>query len=355
MAKLRRSITEGRSNSSHAPIARPLIIAEAGVNHEGNIDTAYRLIDEAAQGGADAIKFQTYKAETLASRHSPAYWDTKLEPTKSQYDLFKKYDQFWKAEYEQLKHRCDCAGIEFLSTPFDSESATFLADLMDVFKISSSDITNKPLIQKICSFGKPIILSTGASNIEEIDEALNWIDQAEIPVALMHCVLCYPTHDGDAHLGMIGDLKNTYPSRVIGYSDHTMPADMKTLEIATLLGATIIEKHFTHDKMLPGNDHYHAMDRRDLELLLTNLDRVFGLVGQSRKHALEKEESARINARRSLVANCKILPGSVISACDVTCKRPGFGISPRRIDEVIGRETKVEIVEDEIITWDMLC
>ena len=134
-------------------IAVPYVIAEAGVNHEGSMDIARRLIDEAAEGGADAIKFQTYKAATLASKDSPAYWDTSKEPTRSQYELFKKHDSFWKNEFEALKKHCDAAGIAFMSTPFDVESAHFLNDLMEVFKISSSDITNKPFIEILCDFG----------------------------------------------------------------------------------------------------------------------------------------------------------------------------------------------------------
>jgi len=161
-----------RFNPYQLEINTPYIIAEAGVNHEGKMDLAKRLINEAKEGGADAIKFQTYKADTLASKNSPAYWDRTKEPTGSQYELFKKYDKFWKSEFEQLKKYCDEAGIEFISTPFDIESATFLNDLMDVFKISSSDITNKPFIRYICNFGKPILLSTGASYMYEVEEAV---------------------------------------------------------------------------------------------------------------------------------------------------------------------------------------
>ncbi|HXB39630.1 MAG TPA: N-acetylneuraminate synthase family protein, partial [Bacteroidia bacterium] len=158
--------------SSYKPneIRNPYVIAEAGVNHEGSMDLAKRLIDEAQEGGAHAIKFQTYKAETIASKDSPYYWDISKEPTRSQFELFKKYDKFWKKEYEELKKHCDKAGIEFLSTPFDAESAKFLNELMPVFKISSSDITNFPFIELQCSFNKPIILSTGASHLWEVQE-----------------------------------------------------------------------------------------------------------------------------------------------------------------------------------------
>ena len=157
-------------------LVMPYVIAEAGVNHEGSMELAKRLVREAAEGGADAIKFQSYKAGTLASKDSPAYWDTTKEPTKSQYELFKKHDSFWKKEFEELKRCCDDEGIAFMSTPFDVESARFLDPLMDVFKISSSDITNKPFIEFLCDFGKPIILSTGASSLHEVAEAVEWIE-----------------------------------------------------------------------------------------------------------------------------------------------------------------------------------
>ena len=336
------------------PWVTPYLIAEAGVNHEGNMEIAKRLIDEAAEGGAQAIKFQTYKAGTIASKHSPAYWDTSKEPTLSQYELFKKYDRFWKAEFEELKKCCDQRGIEFLSTPFDAESAHFLNDLMSVFKISSSDITNKPFIQLICGFGKPIILSTGASEINEIDEAASWIEPHKNPLALLHCVLNYPTDDENANLGMIFDLKKRYPDKIIGYSDHTLPKEMKVLEIAALLGARIIEKHFTYDKSLPGNDHYHAMDKKDLQRFIKNLSEVETLLGSFDKVSLQSEESSRKNARRSLIASQFIPMGKVIDENDLTFKRPATGISPREVDRVIGAKASRDIDEDSVLQWEDL-
>ena len=335
-------------------IQRPFVIAEAGVNHEGSINTAYRLIDEAKEGGADAIKFQTYRAETLASKNSPAYWDTSTEETKSQYQLFKKYDGFWQREFEKLKARCDLIEIEFLSTPFDSESVSFLKDLMGVFKISSSDITNKPFIDEIGKTGKPIILSTGASNLDEIAEAVKWIETAGVPFGLMHCILNYPTLDTNANLGMIVDLKTHYPGKIVGYSDHTLPGDMKNLEIATLLGAQVLEKHFTHDKTLAGNDHYHAMDKDDLILLQRRMERVFCVLGSQEKKSLEVERLARENARRSLVAQIAIKKGARVELSHLTWKRPAFGISPKHIDEVVGCRAKENIQKDDLLTWEML-
>jgi len=332
----------------------PYIIAEAGVNHEGDMDLAKRLIDEAAEGGAHAIKFQTYKADTIASKDSPAYWDTTKEPTDSQYKLFQKYDKFWKGEYEQLKVYCDQGGIEFMSTPFDIESAKFLNDMMDVFKISSSDITNRPFIEYLCNYEKPIILSTGASYLHEIQEAVEWIDDKNIPVALLHCILNYPTIDENANLGMIKDLQRKFPDKIVGYSDHTLPNKMKVLEMATLLGSVILEKHFTHDKTLRGNDHYHSMDKEDLKFFNKNINRMFAILGGQKKYPILAESPAIQNARRSLVANCEIHQGELITQKNLTWKRPAHGISPREINKVLGRKAVRHIEEDEIIQWNAI-
>lgn len=334
-------------------VCRPYLIAEAGVNHEADMDIAKRLIDEAKEGGADAIKFQTYKAETIASKDSPSYWDLGKEPTDSQYQLFKKYDKFWKSEYESLARYCQDAGIEFLSTPFDIESAAFLNDLMDVFKISSSDLNNKPFIDILCSYGKPIILSTGAAWMWEIEQSVGWIQEHGNPVALLHCVLNYPTADENANLAMICELVEKFPDLMIGYSDHTLPKDMRTLEVATLLGARIIEKHFTHDKTLPGNDHYHAMDMNDIKRFIQRFDALGPLLGDRIKQPLESEELARANARRSLVAVKSIPMGKVINASDITWKRPSNGIDPRDFDRLLGCKATVDISEDTILQWSM--
>lgn len=340
-------------NTYEKRLYKPYVIAEAGVNHEGSMELAKRLCDEAKEGGADAIKFQTYKANTIASKDSPAYWDTTKEPTLSQHELFTKHDKFWKNEMQELKNYSDEIGIEFLSTPFDIESATFLNEMMDVFKISSSDITNKPFIEFMCDFGKPIILSTGASSLSEIAEAVSWIEAKGNSLALLHCVLNYPTPDQNANLGMIMDLKTRFPDKIIGYSDHTLPNDMKVCEIATLLGSVIIEKHFTHDKTLPGNDHYHAMDKEDLKLFRTNLERTFEILGGFKIEALEDEASARKNARRSLVAARDIPKGKVVEKEDLTFKRPAHGVSPKFIDDIVGKTALDNISDDTVIQWNM--
>ncbi|MBM77128.1 MAG: acetylneuraminic acid synthetase [Crocinitomicaceae bacterium] len=331
--------------------SKPYVIAEAGVNHEGSIDLAKRLIDEASEGGAQAIKFQTYKADTIASKDSPYYWDLSKEPTRSQHELFKKYDKFWKKEFEQLAKYCETANIEFMSTPFDVESAKFLNDLMPVFKISSSDITNLPFIEFMCDFNKPIILSTGASYLWEIQQTVELIEKKGNELCLMHCVLNYPTPNEHANIAMIKDISNNFPKAVTGYSDHTLPESMDTCLYAWILGAKIIEKHFTHDKSLPGNDHYHAMDKEDLKLFWKKVKHAEVLLGQEKITSLPSEEPARKNARRSLVASCDISAGTKIDYNHLTWKRPAHGISPREINNVIGKKALFDIKEDDILKW----
>jgi N-acetylneuraminate synthase len=338
-------------NSNSGP-SKPYIIAEAGVNHEGSLDLAKRLIDEAAQGGADAIKFQTYKADSIASKDSPYYWDITKEPTRSQYKLFQKYDKFWKKDYENLAKYCELVDIEFMSTPFDIKSAKFLNDLMPVFKISSSDITNLPFIEFMCDFGKPIILSTGASYLWEIQEAVDLIENKVNKLCLMHCVLNYPTPNEYANLAMIRDIAKKFPNAITGYSDHTLPEDMDTCLYAYLLGARVIEKHFTHDKSLPGNDHYHAMDKEDLNNFLKKIEYAKVLLGKEKITSIPSEDAARKNARRSLVASCDIAVGTELSHNHLTWKRPASGISPKEIDNVIGRKVLHEIKEDDILKWN---
>ena len=349
--KLSERINQTKANHYH--LRRPYMIAEAGVNHEGSIELAKRLIEEAAEGGAQAIKFQTYKAETIASKDSPSYWDTSKESTKSQFELFKKYDKFWKKEYEELKTACNEFDIEFLSTPFDTSSADFLNDLMEVYKVSSSDLNNLPFIEYLCQFKKPILLSTGASYLWEVQRTVELIDSKQINSCLMHCVLNYPTPNENANLGMIKALQKNFPDKIIGYSDHTLPEDMSSCIDAVLLGAEIIEKHFTHDKNLKGNDHYHAMDIGDLKNFTEEIKNKWVKLGEFNKTPLPSETISRKNARRSLVAKRFIPSGKTIDREDLTWKRPAFGISPSEIDLIMGLKSNQNINEDTILMHNM--
>ncbi len=212
----------------------PYIIAEIGVNHEGSLTKAKALIDLAADAGAHAAKFQTYKAATLAAKESPSYWDLEKEPTESQHELFKKYDSFGPDEYAELSGHCKDRSIDFLSTPFDLDAVDMLDPLMSYFKVASADITNLPLLRKVASKGKLVILSTGASSLAEIEFAISTLRAwGSSEVILLHCVLNYPTAEEDAQLGMIGVLKRTFPECLIGYSDHVVPDEtISALEAA---------------------------------------------------------------------------------------------------------------------------
>jgi sialic acid synthase SpsE len=335
----------------------PYVIAEIGVNHGGSLERAKALIDLAKEGGADAAKFQSYKAETLASRHSPSYWDTSKEPTTSQYLLFKKYDAFGADEYRTLAAHCRDVGIDFMSTPFDHDAVAFLTPLVPAFKIASADLTNVPLLRLVARAGKPVLLSVGASTLPEVEEAVATLTAAGCrELALLHCVLNYPTAYADANLDLITALRRTFPNHLIGYSDHTLPdPSMTVLTTAWLRGAVILEKHFTYDKTLAGNDHYHAMDTHDLKIFRKQAAFIAEIGGgRGDKITLPNEDIARRHARRSIVARRSLPSGAVLSEQDLICKRPGTGMSPRHWDEVIGRRTARAIEADALIAWDDL-
>ncbi|NHJ20059.1 MAG: acetylneuraminic acid synthetase [Candidatus Lokiarchaeota archaeon] len=341
-----------------------LIIAELGVNYYdiaiqkdiSPMEAAKLMIDEAKKNGADAVKFQSYKAEDLASKNAAAYWDLEKEPSTSQLELFKKFDKFGKEEYIEIFEYCKFKNIIFLSTPFDYKAVDYLNDLVPVFKISSSDITNIPFIRYISSKGKPIILSTGAATLNEIEEAVRAIRSiGDNQIYFMHCILDYPTKYKDINLNMIKTLRKLFPDNIIGFSDHTRPDEFMLVPvIAFAYGARIIEKHFTLDKTIVGNDHYHAMDQNDLKKLRENISFVKLISGQFEIEPLECEKISRQQARRSLVAAIDISKGEIITLDMLTFKRPGIGISPAMIDSVIGGIALVDIKEDDILTSEKI-
>lgn len=337
------------------------LMAEIGVNyydiaakfHITPLEAAKHMILAAANAGLHAVKFQTYKAETLASKYSPSYWDTSEEPTTSQYELFKRFDSFGREEYRELSRFSEIVGIEFCSTPFDFDSADYLDGMMQVYKISSSDLTNLPFIEHMAKKNKPILLSVGAANLDEIERAVSVIRaHNDRELVLLHCVLEYPTPAAHANLAKIRSLREHFPDAYIGYSDHTKP-DTDVIKTAYLMGATLVEKHFTMDKTLVGNDHYHAMDSHDAEEMLRGVAHVEKLLGRGDLSALPSEAAARQNARRSIVARAHIPAGTVIRPEMLTFKRPGTGISPARAEELAGRVSSVDIAEDTILQEDM--
>lgn len=345
-------------------MSRPYIIAEIGVNFYDTakvrgvtpIEEAMRYIDEAKAAGIDAVKFQSYKAATIASKNSPAYWDTTKESTQSQYELFCKFDSFGEDEYRRLYRHCKDVGIDFMSTPFDYASADYLCDMVDIYKISSSDLSNLPFIRHIARKGKPIFLSAGASYLSEVEQAVRAIrEEGCEDITVMHCVLSYPCKNENANLNIIKTLKRVFPDLRIGYSDHTLPDETMTiLTTAFLMGAEVIEKHFTLDKSLPGNDHYHAGDPSDFKKAVDNFKLIEVILGQSEKTVLPCELVPRREARRSLVLVRDMKKGEVIKETDLIAKRPGTGISPVDAEKIIGRKILADQPEDTVLTWDMI-
>jgi N-acetylneuraminate synthase len=343
---------------------RPYLVAEIGVNFYDTarvlgidpLEAAKLYIDKVAETGIDCAKFQSYKAGTIVSRNSPAYWDTTKEPTKTQYELFLKHDSFGEAEYRELCEYTHSKGIDFTSTPFDYASADYLEDMVDFYKISSSDLSNLPFIRHIGAKGKPVVLSVGAAYLSEVDEAVRALRESGCTdIALLHCVLSYPTEPKNANLRIIETLKKDFPDVKVGFSDHVAPDDtMMTLAVAYMLGADIIEKHFTLDKTLHGNDHYHAGEPEDFIKAISNFQWIDTVLGNPEKTILECEKVSRREARRSLVLTRDMKAGEVIQKEDLMPKRPGTGISPVYIDIVVGRKVLCDLEEDTILTWDMM-
>lgn len=344
--------------------SKPYLIAEIGVNFYDTaramgitpLEAAKLYIDKAAESGIDCAKFQSYKAETIVSKSSPAYWDTEKEPTKTQYELFLKHDSFGEAEYRELCEYTHEKGIDFTSTPFDYASADYLEDMVDFYKISSSDLSNLPFIRHIGAKGKPVVLSVGASYLSEVDEAVRALKDVSCrDITILHCVLSYPTDPDNANLRIIETLKKDFPDVKVGFSDHVAPDDtMMTLAAAYMLGSDVIEKHFTLDKTLPGNDHYHAGDPKDFKKAIANFRWIDTVLGSGVKTVLDCEQISRREARRSLVLTRDMKAGEVIKEEDLMPKRPGTGISPVYTNIVVGRKVNKDLLEDTILTWDMV-
>jgi N-acetylneuraminate synthase len=332
----------------------PYLIAEIGVNHGGDFDRAKKLIRLAHEGGAHAAKFQTYKADKLASKETaPAYWDTNQEPTLTQHELFSKYDGFGTKEYEELADYCNQLGIDFLSTPFDLDAVDELNSLMPVIKIASADLTNIPLLRKIASKQKPVLLSVGASSHEEIERSAEiLLGSGASSLTLLHCVLNYPTPKQHAQLAQIPVLIETFGDKAsIGYSDHVRPNDdgtMPALETAALAGARVIEKHFTDDKTAKGNDHYHAMNSQDLRRFTERMQDYKTLQGAAELD-LEVQQMAIGNARRRIFAKASIAKDSVIDEESLIALRGNQGMEITNWDLVIGKKATRDILEGEPI------
>lgn len=331
----------------------PFVIAEAGVHHYNSVELAKDYLRQARVAGVHALKFQTYDAGRLATRWAPAYWGDAAGRT--QYEVFAERSRLSVDDYGDLFAYAAELGVLLLSTPFDPDAAAMLHDFgMPAFKIASADITDLPLLRVVAAFGKPVLLSTGASTLEEIRRAVGALLGSGCAPALLHCTLAYPTAVDDANLRRITVLREEFPDLAIGYSDHTRPRDSElACPLAVALGARIIEKHYTLNKDLPGDDHYHAVDQAGLRRLVKNC-RDAWCQTRSYVEVVESETVARTYARRSIVAARALPEGHVVGFDDIDAKRPGTGISPLDIDAVVGRKTTRAFAADELIDFDGL-
>ena len=330
-----------------------IVIAEAGVNHLGRIDFAEELIKTAARAGADIIKFQTYKASKLTTKNAPRFWSWSGEQKKngSQLDSYSNLDSFEKDDYKNLMRLCRKYEITFLSTPFDYESVDMLVDIgMKAFKIASCDLTNIPFLKYISKKNLPILLSTGASTISEIKDAVEAIEsEGNDQICIMHCTLSYPTNNQDANLSAILDIKSNFPNYLLGYSDHTLNTLIPAASV--LYGVSVIEKHYTFDKTLPDSaDHWLSLNEAELSEMIKQIDVISASRGCDKKILLDCELPAHKFARRSIVADKKIVKGSVITEDMISEKRPGTGLPPVFRDRILGRKAKKDIDVDSLIS-----
>ncbi|MFK4304063.1 N,N'-diacetyllegionaminate synthase [Paenibacillus sp. RC254] len=333
------------NNDSHSIY----IIAEVGVNHNGSLDLAFECIDQAILCGADAVKFQTFKSEKLVTKYAQKanYQTENTNSTESQLDMLKQLELSFD-DFVLLKKYCEVKGIDFLSTPFDEESADFLNSIdIDAFKVGSGDMNNIPFLQKLDRYERPIILSTGMSNLDEIGESLQAFKKSD--VLLLHCTSDYPAPLEDVNLLALNTISKAF-GKVTGYSDHT--AGIEIAVAASALGARIIEKHFTLDRSLPGPDHKASLEPVDFSRMVVAIRNVEQALGDGVKRCMPSEESTRAVARKSVVMAAPKKAGQTITQEDLVIKRPGTGIAPKYYADLVGKQLLKDVHEDYLLSWD---
>lgn len=325
------------------------IIAEAGVNHNGDLNTAKKLIDEASKAGADAVKFQSFKADKLVTKDAEkaSYQKSTTGKEENQYQMLNKLELNYE-NHKDLIEYCKQKNIMFLSSPFDLESINLLEDLgIDVFKIPSGEITNLPYLEKIGFLGKKTILSTGMSTLGEIEEALTVLkEKGAGDITVLHCNTEYPTPMEDVNLNAMNTIKNAFKVKV-GYSDHTPGIEVAIAAVA--LGARVIEKHFTLDKSMEGPDHKASLEPDELKVMVKSIRNIEKALGDGIKIPSRSELKNKDIARKSIVAKSPIKKGQIFSEENLSTKRPAKGISPMKWYEVIGKVAKRDYKEDELI------
>lgn len=333
-----------------------LIVAEIGCNHNGNKEIAKKMVLKAKECGVDAVKFQTFKAKDLISRYAPKaeYQKITTGTNDSQMEMTAKLE-LSHDDFLELKEYAEQQGLIVFSTPFDIGSIEFLDSIeQKLWKIPSGEITNLPYLEKIGAIkreGKKIILSSGMATIEELKQCINVLEAAGTnrkDIIILHCNTEYPTPDKDVNLFSITDIKENFPECLVGFSDHSVGY---TAAIgAAMLGIVLIEKHFTLDKNMDGPDHKASATPEEMAMLVENVRRIAVMAGSNRKVVTESEKKNKIVARKSVVANKNIKKGEVFTELNITCKRPGNGISPMMWYEVLGKTAEKDFEEDELIT-----
>lgn len=327
------------------------VIAEAGVNHNGDITLAKQLIDVAVDAGVDVVKFQTWKTELLVTQHADMadYQKINTKTLESQFNMLKRLELSYQ-DFIELKRYCGEKNIEFMSTPDEETSATFLNKLQNRFKIGSGELTNTPFLRHIGGFGKPVILSTGMGYLSEVEHAIETLLGTGLSlddITVLHASTQYPTPMSDVNLRAMVTIANAFPGIRVGYSDHTLGIEIPIA--AAAMGAVIIEKHFTLDKTMKGPDHKASLSPLELKDMVTAIRHIELALGHGRKIPTASEYSNRDIVRKSLVARCNIGQNDVITADKIAIKRPGTGISPMRWDEVVGSVAKKNYSKDELI------
>lgn len=332
-------------------MSKVVIIAEAGVNHNGSLEMACRLADEAKHAGADYVKFQTGIPENVISvrAEQAEYQKHNTGTSESQLDMVRKI-MLRPDDFKPLKEYCDSIGIRFLSTPFDLDSIDILKPLeMDLWKIPSGEITNLPYLRKIASMGQPVVMSTGMSRLGEVDDAVGVLLDGDLTldmITLLHCNTEYPTPYTDVNLRAMLTLRDAIGCRV-GYSDHTLGIEVPVAAVA--MGAEMIEKHFTLDKTLPGPDHVASLEPAELKAMVSAIRHTEAALGSGRKDVSPSERKNIAIARKSIIAARPISKGERFSHDNLTVKRPGNGISPMLWDTVVGLEAPRDFEPDELI------
>lgn len=330
------------------------IIAEAGVNHNGSLEMAMKLIDAAADAGVDYVKFQTFKTEKLVSHDAvKARYQCEntedVDGSETQYEMLKRLE-LSVDDHKHLIAYCRSKGVKFLSTAFDFDSIEFLATLgLDMWKIPSGEITNLPYLRRIAGYGGKVVMSTGMCDISEVKEAVQALEKSGIQksdITLLHCNTQYPTPMNDVNLLAMESLREL-ECGAVGYSDHTLGIEVPIAAVA--MGATLIEKHFTLDKTLPGPDHKASLSAEELKEMVCAIRNIEQAIGNGRKQMTASERENKAVARKSIVAACDIKAGEIFTEENLTVKRPGTGLSPMNWDDVVGKTATRDYKTDELI------